>query len=100
VLRSQQIAAKNSAFELEFITSSNNRLGLQELEVAFLRVGKLAAAIGGEFDGEGDEAERKRSAAEAVLRPMIRAFEKVKVKAEKSLAGVTRICGVVSLPES
>lgn len=97
VLRGQQIAAKNSAFELEFITASSNRRCMQELEVAFLRVAKLAKAIGGEFDSEEDEeADKKRYAAEAVLRPMIRAFEKVKARADKSLEGVSRICSVVS----
>jgi len=104
LLRTQQIAAKNSAFELEFITTSNNRLMLDEMEVAFLRLRKLMGVISGEFDregeGEGDSeaGRRRRAAAEAAVRPMIKAFEKVRGAGDRSLAAVSRICGVVWRP--
>ncbi|KAG0643284.1 hypothetical protein HOY80DRAFT_473325 [Tuber brumale] len=102
LLRSQQIATKNSGFELEFVSTSNNRLMLEELEVAFLRLRKLMGVISGEFDQEGEEEEetdvgrRKRAEAEAAVRPMIKAFEKVRGKGDKSLAAVSRICGVTT----
>ncbi|KAG0133641.1 hypothetical protein HOY82DRAFT_257638 [Tuber indicum] len=102
LLRSQQIAAKNSGFELEFVSASNNRLMLEELEVAFLRLRKLMGVISGEFDQEGEGGEdtdagrRKRAEAEAAVRPMIKAFEKVRGKGDKSLAAVSRICGVTA----
>ncbi|CUS11432.1 unnamed protein product [Tuber aestivum] len=101
LLRSQQIAAKNSGFELEFVSTSNNRLMLEELEVAFLRLRKLVGVISGEFDGEGEEVDaeagiRKRAEAEAAVRPMIKAFEKVRGKGDKALAAVSRICGVTA----
>ena len=104
LLRTQQIAAKNSGFELEFISTSNNRLMLEEMEVAFLRLRKLKCVISGEFDQEGEEEEdsgagkRRRAQAEAAVRPMIKAFEKVRGADDKSLAAVSRICGVVWSP--
>ena len=104
LLRTQQIAAKNSGFELDFINTSNNRLMLEEMEVAFLRLRKLMGVISGEFDLEGGEEEdseagrRKRVEAEAAVRPMIKAFEKVRSAGDRSLAAVSRICGVVRTP--
>ena len=104
LLRTQQIAAKNSGFELDFINTSNNRLMLEEMEVAFLRLRKLMGVISGEFDLEGGEEEdseagrRKRAEAEAAVRPMIKAFEKVRSAGDRSLAAVSRICGVVRTP--
>ncbi|RPA93488.1 hypothetical protein L873DRAFT_1704911 [Choiromyces venosus 120613-1] len=104
VLRNQQIAAKNSGFELDFISTLNSCLMLQELEVAFLRLRKLVGVISGEFDQDGEEdadadadaGMRKRADAEAAVRPMIKAFEKVRGKGDKSLAAVSRICGVTT----
>jgi len=60
--------------------------------------------ISGEFDQGGEEEEdseagrRKRAEAEAAVRPMIKAFEKVRGAGDRSLAAVSRICGVVGTP--
>jgi len=84
LLRTQKIAAKNLAFELEFISTSNNRLMLEEIEAAFLRLRKLMDVISGAFDQEGEdegdseEGGRRKAEAEAAVRLMIKAFEKVR----------------------
>lgn len=96
LIRSQQTVIDNAAFELEFITAANQRLVLQELDVAFLRLSKLAACIKGEFDEEQKDEGVPNSNPDAVLRPMIRSFENVSLKTDKALCLVEKIFGLVS----
>lgn len=96
VIRNQQAAADNRAFQLEYITAANQRTVFQELEVAFLRLDKLATCIKGEFDEEQKGGGVPQSNPDAVLRPMIRLFENVSTKTEKSLGLVEKIIEFVS----
>lgn len=98
LIRNQQAVIDNGAFQLEFITAANQRMVLQELEVAFLRLGKLAACIRGEFDEEQQDGGVPQSNPDAVLRPMIRSFENVSTKTDKALGLVEKIFGFVSTP--
>ncbi|KAI5845616.1 CVNH domain-containing protein [Morchella snyderi] len=91
LITSQQSAMDNAAFELDYLVTSNQRLVLQELEVAFLRLGKLAGCIRGEFDEEVKDGGVPKSNPDAVLRPMIRSFENVATRTEKALGLVEKI---------
>lgn len=97
LIRGQQAVTDNAAFELEFITAANQRLALQELDVAFLRLSKLAACIKGEFDEE-QEGGVLNSNPDSILRPMIRSFENVSAKTDKALSLVEKIFELVSAP--
>jgi hypothetical protein len=96
LITSQQSAMDNAAFELDYLVTSNQRLVLQELEVAFLRLGKLAGCIRGEFDEEVKDGGVPKSNPDAVLRPMIRSFENVATRTEKALGLVEKIYQLVS----
>lgn len=96
LIRNQQAVIDNGAFQLEFITAANQRMVLQELEVAFLRLSKLAACIKGEFDEEQKDGGVPQSNPDAVLRPMIRSFENISTKADKALGQIEKIFEFVS----
>lgn len=100
LIRGQQAVIDNAAFELEFITAANQRLILQELEVAFLRLNKLATCIKGEFDEEQKDGGAPNSNPDSVLRPMIRSFENVSARTEKALGLVEKIFELVSTHDS
>lgn len=96
LIRNQQTVIDNGVFQLEFITAANQRMVLQELEVAFLRLGKLADCIRGEFDEEQKDGGVPQSNPDAVLRPMIRSFENVSAKTDKALSLIEKIFEFVS----
>lgn len=96
LIRNQQAVIDNGTFQLEYITATNQRIVLQELEVAFLRLSKLAACIKGEFDEEQKDGGVPQSNPDAVLRPIIRSFENVSTKTDKALGLLEKIFEFVS----